>query len=88
MSDFELQNFWNVLNKIGGVARGISQVTGGLGQAAGGIYDAGKSLGMAQAGVPGVSQAQAMTSDQALAILRQVSPVLQVLLQQPAATMH
>jgi hypothetical protein len=84
----ELQNFWNVLNKIGGVARGLSQVAGGLGQAVGGLHDAGKTLGMAQAGVPGVSQARTITSDQALAILRQVSPVLQELLRQPAGTMH
>ena len=88
VSEVELQNFWNVLTKIGGVAKGLSQVTSGLGQAAGGIYDAGKTLGLAQAGVPGAAQAQSMSPDQAYAILRQVSPTLQELLRQPSGTMH
>jgi hypothetical protein len=86
VSEVELQNFWKVWNKVTDVAKNLSQVASGLGQAAGGIAGIagqGGSVKPQQAGV----QMQ-MTPDQAMAILRQVSPVLQALLQRPSGPMN
>ncbi len=104
VSEIELQSFWNVWNKMGNLAKNVGQVASGLGQAAGGIHDAGKTLGLYQAG-GGVSpknvsgrpyphQAQAgqqggyLSPQDAAGILQQVAPVLQTLMQQQGGSVH
>jgi hypothetical protein len=86
ISEIELQNFWNVWNRVADVAKNLGQVASGVGQMAGGIAGVagqGGNLRPQQAGVP-----MQMTQDQAMAILRHVSPVLQALLQPPSGPIN
>jgi hypothetical protein len=87
VSEVELQNFWSVFKKIGDIAGGVGKVASSVGGVIGGIQDVGKNLGVLQAGVP---QQSDLTPESAMAILQQVAPVLQTVIQQqqPPAVFH